>query len=163
MKKISFVLLLTFFSVVVHAQQKKGDFQLQGQISYNSISVSGTSVSFGMIQVSGSYFFTNQIEAGVAPMLILNKDFAMNQTQLFANYSFLTSDAKFVPYAGAQIQVNSVKFGGDTQSSAGFGLRGGIRYFITESVNIDVGPRISFGDQTTFIFAAGIGVLIGKH
>lgn len=164
MKNLCFILSLFLMSVTaVHAQQKKGDFQLGGQLSYNSISSSGTTISFALIQFTGSYFITDQIEAGVAPLMMLNKDFAMSQIQLFANYSFLTSDAKFVPYAGAHIQSNSFKVSDQTQSSTGFGLRGGIRYFITENVNIDVGPRVSFGDQTIFIFSAGIGVIIGKH
>ncbi|HCW05879.1 MAG TPA: hypothetical protein DGG95_00745, partial [Cytophagales bacterium] len=114
-----------------------------------------------------------QIEAGIAPLLMLNKDFSMNQTQFFANYSFLTSDAKFVPYAGAHIQLSALKVQSvdpltgnstsTTKTSVGFGFRAGIRYFLTENVNIDVGPRISFGDQSSFIFAAGVGVIIGKH
>src|ERR1041385_5340454 len=162
MKNFLLLLLFILSATAIHAQQKKGDIQFQGQTSYNSVTVSGTTTSFALIQLSGSYFFTDQIEGGVSPLMMLNKDFAMSQLQFFANYSFITSDAKFVPYAGAQIQTNSLKFAGETRSSVGFGIRGGIRYFITENVNIDVGPRLSFGDQTTFIFAAGIGVLIGK-
>ncbi|MBS1486657.1 MAG: outer membrane beta-barrel protein [Bacteroidetes bacterium] len=172
MKKTVLFLMMTVAAMATYAQQQKGDFQLQGQISYNSVTDNGTTTSYGLVQLNVSRFFTDRIEAGVAPILFLNKDAGFSRFAFFGNYSFLTQNAKLVPYAGLQIMLTSQKsisvdangnITSGTETTTGFGLRGGLRYFITEKVNIDVGPNITFDKTSTFIFNVGVGVILGKH
>jgi hypothetical protein len=69
------------------------------------------------------------------------------------------SDAKMVPYAGVQVLIYNL--GSDFGSQTGFGLKGGLRYFISEKVNVDVGPNITFLDgETLFYFNAGLGFIL---
>lgn len=170
--KILFVLLLT--AVAVFAQQQKGDFQVQTQFSYTNMSatVGGSSFSISMGQLYGSVskFVTDKVEVGVSPILSITSAGNFSRTSLklslFSNYSFLTENAKLVPYAGASlimdtggIDINT----GAEKTTASFGLRGGLRYFVTERINIDVGPSYYFGSFNTFIMNAGLGYLFGKH
>lgn len=164
---------LFLLSMGVSAQQEKGDFQIQAQMNFTSVSTSGTATSLGMIMFNVSRFFTKNIEAGISPQIMIIKNAGSTRLALFSNYSFLTKDAKLVPYAGAQILISAQKqpeVGANAQityankTTVGFGLRGGARYFVTERINIDAGPNLSFSNKTTtFVFNIGVGVILGKR
>ncbi|NOT76548.1 MAG: hypothetical protein HOP08_16590 [Cyclobacteriaceae bacterium] len=155
MKKLLFLILFTGVISAASAQQQEGDFQIQAQATY--FSAAGT--SGGFLYLNASKFLTQNIELGVSPIISFGDGASVNLS-LFGNYNFLTSDAKFVPYAGVQILIYNL---GGKESLTGFGLKGGLRYFITERVNVDVGPNVTFlAGTTVFIFNAGLGFIIGR-
>lgn len=155
MKRIFTMAVLTMlFSSPLVAQQQKGDFQLQAQGSYYSIA----GFDGGYIYLNASKFVTQNIEVGASPIISISTATTLNLA-FFGNYSFVTKDAKLVPYAGVQLQLYNL--GSEFGSQTGFGFRGGIRYFISEHVNIDVGPNITFMEGTTlFYFNAGLGFIL---
>jgi hypothetical protein len=155
MKKQLVITLLTMLvSLPMLAQQEKGDFQLQAQGSYYSIA----GFDGGYIYLNASKFVTQNIEVGASPIISISTETTLNLA-FFGNYSFVTKDAKLVPYVGAQLQLYNL--GSEFGSQTGFGFRGGIRYFISEHVNIDVGPNITFLEGTSlFYFNAGLGFIL---
>ncbi|MGC4022385.1 MAG: hypothetical protein QM734_10765 [Cyclobacteriaceae bacterium] len=174
MKKILSLILMTGVTFAVSGQQQKGDIQAQAQFSYTSmtVSVSGSSqtVSIGQLYMNASKFITDNVELGVSPILSFVKYSGDSQTSLkfsaFANYSFLTDNAKLVPYAGGQLIVDTGAIDVDTgkqKTALGFGIKGGLRYFVTENINVDMGPSYSFYSNTNLlIFNIGLGYLFKK-
>lgn len=166
MKKLVLVVLLLIAGGGAFAQQAKGDYQLQAQGSYYNNSFNGVSFSSGSLYISASKFFTDNVEIGIAPFFLFG-DFSSTNLSIFGNYSFLTADAKMVPYVGAQLLFTGLGTDPDF-SQTGFGFKGGVRYFITENLNIDVGPSISFMSapdgategSTQFVFNFGLGYIL---
>ncbi len=157
-KQLLFILAFALmFSAPVLAQQEKGDFQLQAQGSYYSIS----GFDGGYIFLNASKFVTQNIEVGASPIISISTQTTVNLS-VFGNYNFMLENAKMVPYAGAQLMLYNL--GSDLGSETGFGFKGGLRYFITEKVNVDIGPSISFvGGTTLFYFNAGLGFIISGN
>lgn len=157
MKKLSLFLLLTVASLTfAFAQQQKGDFQLQAQGTYFSAS----GFSGGTLFLNGSKFITQNVEVGASPIFTFGGETTINLS-IYSNYNFLLNDAKMVPYAGAQLLLFNLGANGGSQT--GFGFKGGLRYFITERVNVDVGPSITFLSGTSlFYFNAGLGFILGR-
>lgn len=169
MKRILILLVLLAASSSSFAQQQKGDFQLQAQASYFSNSFAGQSFSSGSLYLNASRFVTDNIEVGLSPFFFFSDQTTVNLS-FFGNYSFLTENAKLVPYAGVQVMLYNL--GSDPDfSQVGFGFKAGIRYFVSEHVNVDVGPNIAFlsapegftEGSTMFQFAAGLGYIFGKR
>ena len=169
MKKFLLIALLLVSGSVAFAQQAAGDFQLQAQGSYFNNSFNGLSVSSGSLFVSASRFFTDNVELGIAPFFLFG-DFSSTNLSIFGNYSFLTQDAKLVPYAGAQLLFTGLGTDPDF-SQTGFGIKAGLRYFVRENINIDVGPSMSFMSaptgasegSTQFVFNFGLGYILKKQ
>lgn len=170
MKKIIILAALLVSASAAFAQQQKGDFQLQAQASYFSNSFAGQSFSSGSVYVNASRFVTDNIEVGLSPFIFISDISTTMNLSFFGNYSFLTENAKLVPYAGAQVMFYNL--GSDPDfSQVGFGLKAGIRYFVSERVNVDVGPNIAFlsapaglsEGSTVFQIAAGLGYIFGKR
>lgn len=156
MKKLLILSAFVLTSAAALAQQQKGDFQIQAQAAYYNVS----GFDFGNIYFSGSRFVTDNVEVGVSPNITISTVTSVNMT-VFGNYSFLTADAKMVPYAGAGITFYDL---GSDNALTGFTLKGGIRYFVTEHVNIDVGPNLVLLEGANlFILNAGLGYIFGKR
>lgn len=156
MKKINILFFLFYVSITLVAQQQKGDFQLQAQGTYFAAS----GISGGLLFLNASKFITQNIEVGVSPSFSFFGGTSVNLSA-YSNYNFLTSNAKIVPYAGAQFLLFNL--GVKDGSSAGVGLKGGLRYFITERVNVDFGPSITFlKGGSLFYFNAGLGFILGR-
>jgi hypothetical protein len=169
MKKLILLTILLASWMTVYSQQQAGDFQLQAQASYFSNSFAGQTFSSGSIYVNASRFFTDNIEVGVSPFFNFGDQTTVNLA-FFGNYSFLLDNAMLVPYGGVQVMFYNL--GSDPDfSQTGFGLKAGLRYFVTENVNIDVGPNIIFlsapsgfnEGSTLFQFTAGLGYIFGSR
>lgn len=169
MKKLILLVILLVTVTSVYSQQQAGDFQLQAQASYFSNSFAGQTFSAGSLYFNASRFFTDNIEVGVSPFISFSDQTTVNLA-FFGNYSFLLDNAKLVPYGG--VQVMFYELGSDPDfSQTGFGFKAGLRYFITENVNIDVGPNLVFlsapagysEGSTLFQFTAGLGYIFGKR
>ena len=156
MKKLIVVSAIVLASTAAFGQQQKGDFQIQAQAAYYNVA----GFDFGNIYFSGSKFVTDNIEVGVSPNITISTLTSLNLT-VFSNYSFLTDDAKLVPYAGAGITFYDL--GGDG-ALTGLALKGGVRYFVNEHVNIDVGPNLVLLEGANlFILNAGLGYIFGNR
>jgi len=169
MKKLVILAALLVSASAAFSQQQKGDFQLQAQASYFSNSFAGQSFSSGSLYLNASRFVTDNIEVGFSPFIFFSTETTVNLS-FFANYSFLTENAKLVPYAGAQVMLYNL--GSDPDfSQTGFGFKAGVRYFVSERVNVDIGPNIAFlsapsgfsEGSTMFQIAAGLGYIFGKR
>ena len=133
-------------SACLFGQQAKGDLALNFQGSviatetkfdgpYGSDSTSSTS---GLIMAGVSYYFTDHIEAGLAPNIIFG-DSKSTGVQVFANWNFLTNGAKVVPYAGILGSYNK----GDVGDASKFiGVKGGAKFFIKPKIAFDVNGNI---------------------
>lgn len=179
-------------SLSVFAQQQKGDVAIQLSGNYYSQKTTFgndiTRIRFGNIYVKIGKYFTTNFELGVKPninfmMVNENRPTATDPVRikqrflanfgmgLYGTYSFLTSDGRFLPYAGAELGYVPV----DRDATINLGPYAGVKYFVTERINIDA--NLSFllnlgstyeqarGDYEIgplFTYNMGIGVLLGK-
>ena len=164
-------LLITFFlaiCTVVCAQQEKRDKVIRFNASYAKY---GTADGFAFLSLKAGYFFTQNIEAGVEPTIMLSSSFSQLSMGVYGTYNFILPDAKMVPYAGLRLstalrslKVPDINGGSTTQNkgSANFGFYGGMRYFITERVSVDSGLSYDIGEINVLQFTIGIGVILGR-
>ncbi|HEY0741220.1 MAG TPA: hypothetical protein VGD40_07150 [Chryseosolibacter sp.] len=174
-------------------QQQKGDLALQfsGNYSQNTFVIDSKNYKFGYgsIYVKVGKFFTNNLELGLKPNVnfslftepVVNKRGDIVDTKktltsnlgfgIYGTYSFLTANGKFLPYGGAEIAYAPVQ----KEKVISFGPYVGLRYFVTERINIDGNsswlvnlgstseePRGDFRVRPTWTYNIGVGVLIGK-
>lgn len=161
--------VVAIFSTVSYAQQEKGDISVTFGGSYTKTDFAG----MGTLFAKGGYFVTDNIETGARPQLMLADGVTNFTLGLYGTYNFITSDAKLVPYAGAELSLNSMKIEGlDGLSRTDFGLYGGAKYFLNESVNVDAGLNYSFNVGNNygegadvggiFLFQFGVGIVLGN-
>lgn len=165
MKKTLLIGLL-LISTLTYSQVEKGDISLTFAASYSSIS--GT--SFGLINAKLGRYFTQNIEAGIRPQIMIGEGFTMYGTGVYGTYNFLTADAKLLPYVGADLSFLQTETDLVGFSRTDIGAYGGAKYFLTEALNLDAGIVLSTqiaGDETgadggTFLRNLGIGFIFGK-
>ncbi len=190
MKKI--ITILAFCgSLSVYAQQEKGDLAIQFSGNYYSQRIkfgNETERSLnGNIYVKIGKFFTPNLELGVKPNIrfYLESEFEIVDGKgsekkkfatdigfgLYGTYSFLTADGKFMPYAGAELNYVPIQ----KEATINLGPYAGIKYFVTERINIDANlifllnlgstyeqPRDFYEIGPLFTYNVGIGVIIGR-
>jgi hypothetical protein len=187
MKKL-IILFAVSISITTYAQQQQGDLAIQFSGNYVSqkVTVGDFENKFyaGNIYVKVGKFFTQNLEFGVKPNISffpkevptgtgsetkrkLGSNFGFG---VYGTYSFLTADAKFMPYGGVEI---SYVPSGD-ESTVNLGPYAGVKYFITEKINLDANLSYLFGLGSTYgksedvkispllNFNLGIGVILGK-
>lgn len=185
-KSASMIGIILFITNVTMAQVAKGDREFQFSGSF--FTTTGTDVAFssGNIQFKIGSYVTDNIEIGVAPTLTISTTptfdpvtFAQeNETNatlglgFFGTYSFLSEDAKSMPYFGLQwfipdISGNEDPITGDITVQSFLGINGGIKYFITEQINIDFGANYltGIGSSTeggTILLQIGLGIILPK-
>jgi hypothetical protein len=191
MKNITTILVF-LASLPAFAQQQQGDLSIQLSGNYYSQKVTfGNDVirsRQGNIYVKVGKYFTSNLELGVKPninfsMVMENKPTASDPVRLkqrfvtnlgfglYGTYSFLTSDGKLMPYAGAEIGYAPV----DKEATINLGPYAGVKYFVTERINIDANlsfllnlgstyeqPKGDYKIGPLFTYNIGIGVLLGK-
>ncbi|HMJ68186.1 MAG TPA: outer membrane beta-barrel protein [Cyclobacteriaceae bacterium] len=189
MKKV-YALILSLASLTAYAQQQAGDLSIQFSGNFNTSKYkigSYTNKNFnGNIYVKIGKFFTQNIELGLKPNIFFFTEQKANPNDskdvkyslksnfglgLYGTYSFLTPGAKFLPYAGAE--VNYLPLGED--AAVNLGPYAGCKYFLTEKINIDANLNClvtlasTFGNDLqsvhfspTWQFNVGIGVIISK-
>jgi hypothetical protein len=190
--KIILGVLCFCLSFVSFAQQQAGDLALQFSGNFFSqrfeINNVPSRILGGNIYVKVGKFFTQNLEMGVKPnffftpdIKVNNQDPTKNQTTIktsvgfgmYAAYSFLSANAKFNPYAGAE--VNYQPSGDDAFVNLGPYI--GVRYFVTERINIDTNANwlINLGStygndirnsglnvSPALNINVGVGVVLGK-
>jgi outer membrane protein W len=150
-KLITIMAIMASFSV--YGQQEKGDLAVQFSGNYYSQRIKfGDQTErslFGNIYVKIGKYFTQNLELGLKPNVsfMLDKEFKLNGSEvevtdkfvanigfgLYGTYSFLTADAKFLPYVGAELNYVPIQ----KEATINLGPYAGIKYFVTERVNID--------------------------
>lgn len=143
--KTSFILLflLSLVSFISNAQVEKGDKNVSAQFSFNSpVGVESAAGNWNLFVNAGQYY-TDNIEIGVTLLLTGTTGDNSSTTPgygAFANYSFLTGNAKMLPYAG--VQFFSLK-AGDADPFISIGVNAGLKIFATEKVFIN--NRLDYG------------------
>ncbi|HZX73194.1 MAG TPA: outer membrane beta-barrel protein [Cyclobacteriaceae bacterium] len=188
MKKLILIAFSILTAFAAHAQQEKGDLAVQFSGNYYAQTVTSGTTDIktygGSIYMKLGKFFTKNVEMGVKPNVTFFPDIEskivdgkiVTKTTLKSNvgfgiygtYSFLTADAKMMPYAGAEISY--VPSG--TESTINLGPYAGLKYFITEKINLDgnMSYLINLGSSYEtdvsigglFTFNIGVGIIIGK-
>ncbi len=191
--KYFFTLITVLTSLTVFGQQQKGDLSLQFSGNYYSqrytIRDEETRFGFGNIYVKLGKYFTPNVELGVKPNVsfflftettpasgsepkksetVFNTDIGFG---LYGTYSFLTKDGKFLPYVGAELNYAPI----NSEATINLGPYAGVKYFVTERVNIDANlsfllnlgstveePRGDYEVGPLFTYNIGVGVLLGK-
>lgn len=189
MKKLCVIVAFLAF-ITANAQQQQGDIAIQFSGNYYSqkVTFNDTDIkSFGgNIYVKLGKYFTQNLELGVKPNIGF---FPKTETEtvggetkfkqkldanfgfgLYGTYSFLTADAKMMPYGGAEI---SYVPSGD-ESTVNLGPYAGVKYFLSEKINLDANLSYLLGLGSTYgssddvkiggllNFNLGIGVILGK-
>lgn len=190
MKKLIITAVIGLASISLFAQQQQGDLAIQFSGNYVSQKVTFGNEEFkffaGNIYVKMGKFFTQNLELGVKPNISffpedefevvdgevetkrkLRANFGFG---IYGTYSFLTADAKWMPYGGAEI---SYVPSGD-ESTVNLGPYAGVKYFISEKINLDANLSYLLGLGSTygtsedvkigglFNLNLGIGVILGK-
>lgn len=189
MKKLLLVAIMAVaLCFETHGQQEKGDLAIQfsGNFYTQTVDLGATKEKFysGNIYVKLGKFFTPNIELGVKPNLNITPEYdykiVNNEIQVkkkldanlgfgvYGTYSFLTADAKMMPYAGAEISYVPT---GD-ESTINLGPYAGVKYFLTEKINVDANASYLMNLGSTYETDAdigglltinlGIGVILGK-
>lgn len=188
MKKLLTIALLAL-TISAYAQQQAGDLSIQFSGNYNSNKTTFDDVETkqfsGNVYIKIGKFFTQNIEIGLKPNIFfygepepVDNDPEKTENKLRANvglglygtYSFLTADAKFMPYGGAEVNYFPI---GD-ESTMNLGPYAGVKYFLSERINIDTNINYlinlansypssdSYKISPLFQLNIGIGVIINK-
>ncbi|MGE0770931.1 MAG: outer membrane beta-barrel protein [Cyclobacteriaceae bacterium] len=190
MKKLLITAVIGITSMSLFAQQQQGDLAIQFSGNYFSQKVTfgdfESKYYVGNVYIKMGKFFTQNLEFGVKPNItffpedefeVVNNEVKTKRKLrtnvgfgIYGTYSFLTADAKFMPYGGAEI---SYVPSGD-ESTVNLGPYAGVKYFITEKINLDANISYLFGLGSTygttddvkigglFNVNLGIGVILGK-
>jgi hypothetical protein len=190
--------ILTLCALVVtmsaFAQQQKGDLSIQFSGNYNKqrYTIDDFKYNFGggNIYLKVGKFFTTNLELGLKPNVAfgltteetyskstgeVTKTKSKLATSLgfgvYGTYSFLSNNGKFLPYGGAEFSYLPV----GKEKMINLGPYAGLKYFISEKINLDVNlswltnlgstieePKGFYTVGPAFTCNVGIGVLIGK-
>jgi len=169
MKKLLFISVLCLAAGSLYAQQEKGDQILRFNGSYSKYGEGDGTLS---LNIKAGRFLTKNVETGLETSLMTSASFVNTSYGFYGTYNFLTKDAKMVPYAGFRASLTSTQFsytdpltGSETTTKnnyAAAGLYGGLRYFLSEKVNIDTGLSYDFGKINILMWNVGLGIIIGQ-
>ncbi len=189
MKRLLLSFALLFSAVIItNAQVQQGDSNIGFATTLNTTTgVDPSSTSFTLF-LSYEIFVTDNLSLGAGPLLSVFGTGGTTTTSagvnLFSNYSFLTSGGVVLPYAGALISITGNGTSSDTFDSSvtniGLGIKGGMKVFLTERINLDTNLNYSTNISTTVTvdgntidgvdpeggqlqLFAGIGIILGKR
>jgi len=188
--KTLYALILSFVAIASYGQQQAGDLSIQfsGNFTTSKVEYNGFKLKQynGNIYVKIGKFFTNNIELGLKPNIIFSTVTRENPRDandpkysiktniglgLYGTYSALLPGGKFMPYGGAEVNYLPIQ----NDASVNLGPYGGVKYFLTEKINIDanlnclINLASTYGNlykdvrfSPTWMFNVGIGVIISK-
>jgi hypothetical protein len=177
---ICVVLCLAVISMPSYSQQQKGDVELQFQGYY--FTTVGQEFSFGSGNLAGKIgpYLTDNLQVGIGPTLSItttttatfnpltlsidkeSKTTTTFGSTLFFVYSFLTRNAKLVPYFGANYFKQDFN---DSEDKGSVGVNLGAKYYFAKKAAVDVSGNYLFTlnkDQEggMLYFAVGISFLL---
>lgn len=165
MKKLVLFVSALIVSTVAFSQVEKGDVSGTANVSFTNMKAEGTdAITMAQFNLRAGYFFTQNIEGGLTLSITNAADITSTGIGPYAVYNFLTADAKFLPYLGANfLNFNTGVDGADAINQVG-GF-GGVKYFLTEVVNVDASLNYTtwLGDYSgsSLTFNLGIGINFG--
>jgi outer membrane protein W len=166
MKKLVLFVFALIVSTAAFSQVEKGDIAGTANVNFSSLKPEGSdAINLATFALRGGYFFTNNIEGGLTLSITSAAETTSTGIGPYAVYNFLTADAKFLPYLGANfLNYNTGVEGADAINQLG-GF-GGVKYFLTEVVNVDASLNYTtwLGDLSgsSLAFNLGIGVNFGR-
>lgn len=165
MKKLALFVFALIVSTVAFSQVEKGDVAGTANVNFSSLKPEGgDAINMAQFNVRAGYFFTNNIEGGITLSVTSVSETTSTGFGPYAVYNFLTADAKFLPYLGANF-VN-YSSGDDADAINQLGGFGGVKYFLTEVVNVDASLNYTtwLGDfsGSSLSFNLGIGINFGR-
>lgn len=165
MKKLVLFVFALIVSTVAFSQVEKGDISGTANVSFSSMKPEGTdAINMAQVEIRGGYFFTNNIEGGLSLRITNAVEVTTTAIGPYVVYNFLTADAKFLPYLGANFLSQMTNTDG-TDAVNQLGAVGGVKYFLTEVVNVDAGLNYTtwLGDfsGSMLTFNLGIGINFG--
>jgi len=179
------VLCLALVAVPALSQQQKGDVELQFQGYY--FTTIGSDLQFGSGTISGKIgpYITDNLQIGIGPTLTITtmttteyvpgtapyytpttKEETKTTTTFgstaFFVYSFLTRNAKLVPYFGAQYFKQDFS---DSEDKGSVGVNLGVKYYFAKKAAFDLSGNYLFTlnkDQEggMLFFAVGLSFLL---
>lgn len=165
MKKLVLFVVALIVSTAAFSQVEKGDISGTANVSFSSTKPEGAdAIKMAQFNIRGGYFFTNNIEGGLTLAITNAAEVTTTSIGPYAVYNFLTADAKFLPYLGANFlsQMSNTEGTDSINQLGGFG---GVKYFLTEVVNVDASLNYTtwLGDYSgsTLTFNLGIGINFG--
>jgi len=168
MKKLLLFVLMAV-GTASFAQVEKGDISGTANVAFmnNNYKDLDDPINITMFNLRGGYFFTDNIEAGLSVSLsginAVGEKTSTVGIGPYAVYNFLTADGKILPYAGANYLSQKST---DQDAIGQIGAFGGMKYFLTEVVNIDTSINYTswLGDikGSSLLFNVGIGINFGK-
>jgi hypothetical protein len=166
MKKIILLLIVVATSFAAYSQQEKGDRVINGNVNFTKQEDSDASAT---ITLKFGKFFTQNLEVGFAPSIILGGGSTTTILSAYGNYNFLSADSKLIPYIGANFGVINIAVPNTDEDlvSAAYGGNAGMRYFFGEKTFFDAGfeyRAFSFesGSSSSIGLNFGLGVIIGS-
>lgn len=130
----------------------KNQLSLHGSLDFQGANGDNTD-----IQVGYGWYIDDEILIGGEYRWILIEDIAPGeddyraQQASFVAERLFIGDSELVPYVGGEIGFRNSKFEDLDESGLVYGGRLGARYFLTESVAIDVSVNLLLSDKKVFI------------
>jgi hypothetical protein len=166
--------LMTCFANFAHAQQEKGDIELQFQGSFSTLVGGDVTSTVGTIAGKIGPFITANIQVGVGPTLTISTSSSTSGgvtttsttatfgTTAFVVYSLLLKDAKVVPYLGASYYKKDFS---NSNDNGWLGANGGAKFFFAKRTAVDFSANYLFSlNETTkgqqLLFAFGLSFLL---
>lgn len=148
-------LIIILNSINIYAQQKKGDkeIQLSGYFVYTDYSESAS------LFIRTGTLVTDNIKLGLQSNVSYSSDFTIVGGGVFANYSFLSSNSKTVPFVG--IAYNKSDLDNWDIDSGGLGGEVGFKQFVNSDVSFDVAANylVTISSDGEFLTDQGIAFL----
>lgn len=177
---ICLALCLTVLAVPALSQQQKGDVELQFQGYYFTTVGTEASIGSGTLSAKIGPYITDNLQVGIGPTLTVTTapEFSIDpvtfQTKTeskttttfgstaFFVYSFLTRNAKLVPYFGAQYFKQDFS---DSDDNGSVGVNLGAKYYFAKKAAFDVSGNYLFtlnpdAEGGILYFAIGLSFLI---
>lgn len=156
MARIALLLCIMFSLSNAFAQSPEPDgksqLSLQGSLDFQGANGDNTDIQVGY----GWYIDDATLIGGEYRWILIEdiapgeNDYRAQQAGFVAERLFI-GDSALVPYVGGEIGFRNSRFEDLDESGLVYGGRLGIRYFLTESVAVDVSANLLFSDKQVFI------------
>ncbi|MGH8442151.1 MAG: hypothetical protein ACRETF_04520 [Nevskiaceae bacterium] len=137
----------------------KGDFEagLSISISQTEIDIEGfgtTDSDTGIIELSGGYFFSDQLQFLLSLSEVISSDFTYGTLAPGVDWMFVTGGSTVVPFAGAAFAL-----GLQDNPTDYLEVHGGVKYFFREDTSVEA--RLSYASPTDSAFDAYTDLTVG--
>ena len=138
----------------------KGDFEAGLSISLNTTEtdsevIGTTETDSGIIELSGGYFFSDQLQFKLALSEVVSTDFTYGTLKPGADWLFVTGRT-FVPFAGGAFAL-----GLQDNPTDYLEVHGGVKYFFRENTSVEA--KLSYLSPTDSAFGAITDLTVGVN